>query len=53
MDLIALGEERQGVSLDMDSQAVCGLDVCQAANADEASAGRVLLSHDKFSLMAP
>jgi hypothetical protein len=41
MDLIALGEERQGVSLDMDRQAAFGRDLCQAANTNEASAGRV------------
>ena len=50
MDLIAPGEECQGVSLDVDGQAACGLDVCQAANANEVSAGAVFLGHDRFSV---
>ena len=50
MDLIAPGEECQGVSLDVDGQAACGLDVCQAANANEVSASAVFLGHDRFSL---
>ena len=50
---IAPGEERQGVSRDVDGQAACGLDVCQAANANEVSAGAVFLGHDRFSVIRP
>jgi hypothetical protein len=50
MDLIAPGEECQGVSLDVDGQAACGLDVCQEANPNEVSASAVFLGHDRFSV---
>ena len=50
MDFTAPGEECQGVSLDMDDQAACCLDVCQAANANELSASAVFLGHDRSSL---
>jgi hypothetical protein len=50
MDLLAPGEECQRMSLDVDGQAACGLDVCHAANANEARAGAVFLCHDSFSV---
>jgi hypothetical protein len=50
MDLIAPGEECQGVSLDVEGQAARGLDVCQAADANEVSASAVFWGHDRFSL---